>query len=160
MNHLGNLFSNRGDFEKARGFFDESLNLACESNDKYAIGHAYHGLGRLAHLRGGYEEAQEYYNKSISVLQEIKGYVVITWSLIALADLACLNGQLCRAVTLLGASEKLQEISSTALLLIRREEFERVIANTRAQLDEVKFTEAWNSRPRDVGRSDISVFAQ
>ena len=89
LNHLGNLFSNRGDFEKARGFFDESLNLACESNDKYAIGHAFHGLGRLAHLRGGYEEAQEYYNKSISILQEIKGYVVITWSLIALADLAC-----------------------------------------------------------------------
>jgi hypothetical protein len=50
---------------------------------------------------------------------------------------------LCRAAILLGASEKLQEISSTALLLIRREDFERVIAKTRAQLDEVKFTEAW-----------------
>jgi predicted ATPase len=141
--HLGNLSLCRGDYEQARGFFDESLSLSRESDNKYGIGHALHGLGHLAHLQGEYEKAHEFYKKSISALQEIKGFVVIIWSLFSLADLACINGQPIRAATLLGASEKLREITSTSLPLIRREEYERANANARAQLDEAKFNGIW-----------------
>jgi hypothetical protein len=44
---------------------------------------------------------------------------------------------------LLGASERLCEITSTPLPLVRREEYERVIAKARTQLDEADFIEAW-----------------
>ena len=147
--HLGNLSLNRGDYEHAQGFFDESLNLSRQSENKYGIGHALHGLGHLAYLMGAYKQAQECYKKSVMVLYEINGIVVIIWNLIAMSDLACINGQPIRAATLLGASEKLREITSTSLPLIRREEYERAIVNARAQLDEEKFNGVW-ARGREM----------
>ena len=156
--HSGNLSLIREDYEQAKFFFDEGLNLSRESDNKFGIGYALHGLGRLAHLQGGYEKAQEYYKKSISVLQEINGIVVILWSLFSLADIACIHGRPNRATTLLGASEKLCEITSTHLPLIRREEYERAIANARAQLDEAKFNEAW-AKGREMSVDETIAYA-
>jgi tetratricopeptide (TPR) repeat protein len=156
--HLGNLSLCRGDYEQARGFFDESLSLSRESDNKYGIGHALHGLGHLAHLQGEYEKAYEFYKKSIAALQEIKGFVVIIWSLFSLADLACINRQPIRAATLLGASEKLREISSTSLPLIRRKDYERANANARAQLDEAKFNGAW-AKGREMSVDQTVAYA-
>jgi tetratricopeptide (TPR) repeat protein len=155
---LGNLSLYRGDYEQAEGFFDESLSLSRESDNKHGIGHALHGLGHLAHLQGRYEKAHEFYTKSISALQEIKGFVVIIWNLLSLADLACINGRPIRAATLLGASEKLREITSTPLPLIRREENERASANTRAQLGDAKFNGAW-AKGREMSVDQTVAYA-
>jgi predicted ATPase/DNA-binding SARP family transcriptional activator len=144
LNHLGNLSLNRGDYEQAESFFNESLNLSRDCDNKYGIGHALHGLGRLAHLKGDYVIAQKTYLESILVLQEINGLVEIIWSLFSLADLACITGKPIRAAILLGAGEKLREISSIPLPQIRKEDYDRSIASTRTQLNEVKFNEFWS----------------
>jgi predicted ATPase/DNA-binding SARP family transcriptional activator/Tfp pilus assembly protein PilF len=158
LNHLGNLYLNRADFKQARDYFDESLNLSRESDNKYGIGHALHGLGRLDHLQGECEQAQEFYKKSVTALHEINAKVVIIWNLIALADLACGHGQFLRAATLLGASEKLRQITSTSLPLIRRDEYERAIANVRGQLDEAQFNEFW-ARGREMSVDQTVAYA-
>ena len=158
LNHLGNLSLNRRDYEQARRLFDESMNLSCESDNKYGIGHALHGLGHLAHLLGEYENAQEYYKKSVMVLHEINGIVEIIWNLIAMADMAYINGQPIRGATLLGASEKLREITPTPIMRIRREAFEHSISIAHSLLSEIEFDKAWK-RGREMTLDQAVAFA-
>lgn len=158
LNHLGNLYLNQGDFKQAMDCFNESLNLSRESDNKHGIGHALHGLGRLAHLQGESEDALEFYKKSVKTLYEISGKLVIIWNLIALADLACDHGQFIRAATLLGASEKLREITSTALPLIRREAYERVFANTCTHLEGAIFNGVW-AKGREMSVDQAVAYA-
>ncbi len=143
LHHMGNLSLNQGDFENARSFFEQSLNLSRESDNKYGIGLALLGLGRLARVEGKYKKAKEFYKESITVLYSIKGMVGTIWNLVSLADLACINEQPILAAALLGASEKLCEITSSPLPQVRREEYEIAISKARIQLDEAQFIQAW-----------------
>lgn len=143
LNHLGTWSLNCGAYEQARGYFDESLRLSCQSDNKYGSGHALHGLGRLAHLGGRYAQAQKLYLESISTLREINGLVGIIWNFICLADLACAHGQAMQAATLLGASEKLRETTSICLPLTRRAAYDGAAASARSRLDTAIYGEAW-----------------
>ena len=158
LNHLGNLYLNQGDFKKARDYFDESLNLSRTSDNKYGMGNALHGLGRLAHLQGDSETAQDSYKHSIAVLKDINGFVGIIWTLLSLADLECISGKPIRAVILLGACEKLLKITSSHLLLIRREEYEHTVANTHARLDEATFNKGW-AKGREMSVDQTVAYA-
>ena len=158
LRHLGNLSLNQGDHEHARSFFEQSLNLSRESDNKYGIGLALLDLGRLVHLESEDKTAQEYYKKSITALYFIKGMVGIVWNLVSLADLACINRQPIRAATLLGASEKLCEITSSPLPLIRREEYELTIIEARHQLDEAQFIRAW-AKGREMSLDQAVAYA-
>jgi predicted ATPase/DNA-binding SARP family transcriptional activator len=143
LHHLGNLSLNQGDYEHVRSFFEQSLNLSRETDNKYGIGLALLDLGRLAHLEDEYVTAQEFYKQSIAVLYGIKGMVGTIWNLVSLADLACINRQPIRAATLLGASEKFCEITSSHLPQVRHEEYEHAISKARTQIDEAQFIQAW-----------------
>ena len=143
LNHLGDLALYQNDHGKARNFFEQSLSLSRESENKFGIGLVLHSLGRLSYLEGDDEKAQECFIQSVLTLQEVNAWVGIVWDFIIMADLACKSGQPIRAVTLLAASEKLREKTSTALLLAKSNEYQHNIRTARSQLSETDFDRGW-----------------
>jgi tetratricopeptide (TPR) repeat protein len=142
--HLGNLALYQNEYGQARELLEQSLTLSRESNSKFGMGHALHSFGYLYYIQGDNEKAQECFVQSLQKLKEIQGWVGIVWNFISMAGLACRCGNPARTITLLGASESLRGEKAINLLSAKATEYQRNLAEARAQLNEEDFNRGFS----------------
>ncbi len=62
-------------YTEAERYFQVSLSMAQEIEDKRGVAWAYNGLGAMAHYQGDYTEAIHYYQASLQIAREIGDHV-------------------------------------------------------------------------------------
>jgi predicted ATPase/DNA-binding SARP family transcriptional activator len=63
----GVLARGQGDYGAARAFFEESLSIQRELDDKLGIAVSLNSLGSVTHAQGNYEAARSFYEESLSI---------------------------------------------------------------------------------------------
>lgn len=69
--YLGDLHRARGDFDKAREFYQSAIELGTGKVVTNGLGQFYSNMGQVLYLEQQYEKAEEYLEKAVSCL---KGY--------------------------------------------------------------------------------------
>ncbi len=92
LDRLAMLHYSLGDFVKAEGFYQRSLAMGKELDDKGGIAVSLHQLGRIAHFRENYEEAERYYQQSLKIKKELRDKMGIAGSLYQLGVIARYRG--------------------------------------------------------------------
>jgi predicted ATPase len=72
LDAAGRLAFNQGDSEAAQGFFEESLSIAQELEDKSAIAGALQNLGMVAGQRNDYASLRQRYAESLELLRQLQ----------------------------------------------------------------------------------------
>jgi predicted ATPase/DNA-binding CsgD family transcriptional regulator len=140
---LGLVALRQGDHAAAHAHFEETLSVARAMGDGPFTAHALAHLGTVALRRGDYPQAAALYQQSLTLNREQANRDGTVEDLAGLAEVASLLGQPERAARLFGAVESLREESGIALTHLRRSDYDRVVGNIHAHLDEAAFTEAW-----------------
>jgi PAS domain S-box-containing protein len=72
LENLGEVFERRAEYDRAREYYQECLELSREIGDRKGEASGLHGLGNIAYLRGAYDQAREYYEESLTLSREIE----------------------------------------------------------------------------------------
>jgi tetratricopeptide (TPR) repeat protein len=126
--------------------YQEALELFRELRYKGGTVWALLGLGQVASVRGDHERARRFFEQSLSRAQQLgsKGWMLDC--LVGLANIFCTHNEVERAARILAAMDApFQAVfsHSTITYEIDRQNYERILAAVRAQLDEDKFTAAF-----------------
>ncbi len=70
-NNLGVIYQARGDYPKALEFFQNSLRMYEENEEKRGVAMANNNIGAIYDAQGDYESALYYYQKALEIRQEI-----------------------------------------------------------------------------------------
>jgi tetratricopeptide (TPR) repeat protein len=87
-------FKRRGEIEKARRLYDESLDIEKKLGNQSGIAISLQALGGLAHAQGELDEARRLYDESLEIAKRLGDQVVISTSLYNLAIIAQDQGEL------------------------------------------------------------------
>ncbi|MDQ3022248.1 MAG: tetratricopeptide repeat protein [Bacteroidota bacterium] len=71
LNRLGSIVMNLGEYEQAQKYYEESLSLRREMEDKRGIAVSLNSLGGVAFHQGNYEQAQRLYEESLALSREV-----------------------------------------------------------------------------------------
>jgi tetratricopeptide (TPR) repeat protein len=147
LNAMGDLLFNQGDITGAQALYLESLGLFQEIKHRLMLAWVLRNLGRVAHAQGDDIQARALLVKSLVLFQQHGWLYAIGCCLDAHADVAGTQGQPEQAARLFGAGQNLRQTSRNNLgwtwPISARVDYERVIAATRAQLDDATFMTAW-----------------
>ncbi len=91
---LGVFYQKRGDLDKAKDFYDSSLEIEKKLGDQSGIAVCLHNLGNLASNRGDLEEAERLYRESLEIEKKLGNPSGIAVSLHNLGNLASNRGDL------------------------------------------------------------------
>ena len=69
--NIGNVHSNKGDYDKALDYYGRSLKIKEEIGDKAGIGYSLNSIGIVHANKGDYKKAEEYLEKSLAIEKEI-----------------------------------------------------------------------------------------
>lgn len=104
---LGDLYRLRNDIDGAAAYYQESLDRIRPLNYKLGIACGLHKLGQVARLTGQPQIARDRLREALVLQHEVANKQGIVECLAALGGLALEDGQIGRAVQLLGAAEAL-----------------------------------------------------
>ena len=88
LRSAGVLAQRQGDYEPARAFHGESLDLARRANDQRGVAAAVHGLGNLAALQGDLAGARSRYEQSLEIGRALDDDHVVAAALTNLGTVA------------------------------------------------------------------------
>jgi predicted ATPase/DNA-binding SARP family transcriptional activator len=88
LRSAGVLAQRQGDYEPARAFHGESLDLARQAGDQRAVAAAVHGLGNLAALQGDLAGARSRYEQSLEIGRALDDDHVVAAALTNLGTVA------------------------------------------------------------------------
>ncbi|HLK55111.1 MAG TPA: tetratricopeptide repeat protein, partial [Chthonomonadaceae bacterium] len=140
--NLGSVANIQCDSEVARTLLQESLALYRDMGHSFLI----HVLGALGHVEreiGDYAQATTLYQESLRLRREQGDRVTTTCSLEDFAGLAGRQGQLERAVRLLGAAEALCASLGRTLPVGLAAEYGRTVEAAHSALSEEAFAAIW-----------------
>jgi tetratricopeptide (TPR) repeat protein len=127
----------------ARTYYEESLRVARELDQKALMAIALHNLGYVALHEKAYEQARSYFGQSLSFSREVGNEFVTMLCVGALAGVLGASGESLLAARLLGAMLAQVELRDQKLEPCDQLEIDRAVAAVQAQLDETTFTTAW-----------------
>ncbi len=139
---LGLVALSQSDLGRAQPLLEESLAICRELGDRRNIAKATYALGDVASGRHD-RAARTLYEESLSLSVEIGDRWISAISLEGLARIAVATGEPEAAARLLGAADALREATGAARSSYFRALYERVLAQTRAQLGDDPFETAW-----------------
>lgn len=133
----------RGDLITARIYLERCLPYARQVRSR-----SYEAMIRseLAHIErqsGNYQEAKQAYRMTMIMWNDLGHRAAIAHQLECFAFIAQVEGQLTRAVKLLGAADTLRETSSP-MTVYEQNEYQPVMERLRQDLKEGEFQEAWS----------------
>ncbi len=82
--NLGIIHQQLGEYDKARGLYEQSLKIAEELGDKSGIAKTLHNLGAIYSNRGEYDKAREQYQQALGAFEELgvrEGQAVVLYQL-------------------------------------------------------------------------------
>jgi tetratricopeptide (TPR) repeat protein len=71
LNNLGSVATSQGDYEQARGYYEQSMVLCHEMDDLEGEGFGLSGLGMLLNQVGDYESSLEYSQQALRLIEEM-----------------------------------------------------------------------------------------
>ncbi|MBC8123683.1 MAG: tetratricopeptide repeat protein [Gemmatimonadaceae bacterium] len=143
LNNLGNVAWSTGEFAFAESLYRQGLIIEQELGDKMGIANRLSNLGLVVREQGHYEAAGAFYMESLVLFLELVDKEGIAINLEGLAGLYGMQGQMVRAVWLLGAAEIIREAIGAPLPPCEQLDRARTIATIRLRLDELQFRAAW-----------------
>jgi len=100
-------------------------------------------IGHVYRKQGHYPEALTVYRQTIHAWQELGQYAAVAHQLECFAFIAGASGQNERTAKLFGAAEALRQSISSFMTPMERPEYDRAVAQLRAQMGEVNLKSAW-----------------
>lgn len=116
LHHLGELAAEEGDADRARCLFEEALEYARTSADKWLTAQALHGLGQLTRTAGDDKRVMGLHVEALELQRHLDDKPGIAASLEALAGLTAASGRHQHAARLLGAADALRRRGGYARL--------------------------------------------
>lgn len=144
LNTLGRVALARHDPARAEAYLVESLSLAQSVGLSLQTALSLRLLGRVALDQGVNQEAQQLFSQSLLHYHQLNNNYGYMACLLDLAQIAQRGKQTERVVWLLSAIDALLRATYTSLLLPDREEYEELLAETRAQLDVARWQATWD----------------
>ena len=89
LNNLGSVFTNQGDYSKARSLLEESQRIAEDIGDEYMIANALLNLGNIGYMQSAYGSASAYYSRSLAIRRKLGDELKIASTLWNLGATAC-----------------------------------------------------------------------
>lgn len=140
---LGFMARSLGDYDQARSHFRASLPVFIELGDKHRINMVQSELAHIERLQGQYQQAIELYRETILEWQRLGHRAATAHQLECFALIAKAQGEFERALRLYGAAEALREKINIAMTPQERDEYERAIADLKANVDEKQYPFLW-----------------
>jgi predicted ATPase/DNA-binding SARP family transcriptional activator/DNA-binding CsgD family transcriptional regulator len=134
----------RGDSARAKTLAEEALDLAREAGHAWTVALALGVLANVAADRHDYARAVPLYEESLGLSLELGNHWGVAGTVAGLAGVVAAQGQHDRAARLLGAARELGDTIGVARLA-QHEEYDRVLADARAHLDDSAFAAAWEA---------------
>jgi len=143
LHHLGELTAEEGDADRARRFFEEALESARKSGDKWLTARALHGLGQLARVAEDPKRAMGLHVEALELQRQLGDKPGIAASLEALGGLAAAAGRHQHAARLLGAADAQRKRGGYAHLALASCRYEADLTVARESLSAEEFEEAF-----------------
>jgi predicted ATPase/DNA-binding CsgD family transcriptional regulator len=160
LNILGELARVAGDYETAMAHYQACMALAVEMNDLLRQSMIHLNYAFIHLRRGEYKQAEARSRQSLQLeLERGPGKRQAAAALGGLAGALGGQGEVARAVRLIGVAEWLFEVSGSGLEPGDREEYERVVRLLQEQTDEAAFA-AWLDEGRALGWEGITYALQ
>lgn len=143
LNHLGEILRWQGDLQQAVQLYEESFGLWQQLEYKWGMALVLHNLGSVALSYATERSAADCFQQSLALFQELGDRHGVALCLTGLAGVALAESQPAHAALLLGAATALHTALNMPLDPTDRRLYERIVADTRAQLDAISFALAW-----------------
>ena len=143
LSGLGDVAAAEGDEPTARRFYDESLGLFRELQDRWGIAGVLCDLGNLLRDSGAHENACEHYHHTLLLFRELGYRRGIARVLECMTICAASQGLAVRALTLAGAAATVRRELGTPALPAEREELDRILASLQQTLPPLERSQAW-----------------
>jgi predicted ATPase/class 3 adenylate cyclase len=141
--NLARLEAASSSLPEARSLFEESMRLFSQVGDPIQLLGARSELAHATRHDGQLDEAMTLYGETLRGWQHLGQRGAIAHQLESLAIVALARQQGARAARLLGAAETLRETSGAVHMAIEHAEYERTVADLRAQLPALDLEAAW-----------------
>ncbi|MFL5732467.1 MAG: tetratricopeptide repeat protein [Chloroflexia bacterium] len=145
LNNLALVDWEHGELDRARMLLEESLGMYRELGDKRGIANSLNNIGLVAWEQKDYEAARSLYVESIQRYRDLEDTRGIIDCLDGLARVSGSQGDAGRAARLWGAAEALRESIGVSIPPGDLPEYERIVAASRAELDEPGWNAAWSA---------------
>jgi tetratricopeptide (TPR) repeat protein len=109
LRYIGIVLSNKGNYSEAVSFYERSLKISEELDDKAEIAKCLNNLGVVARSQGNYSEAVSFYGRSLKIFEELGDKVWISRCLNNLGIVAMYQGNYSEAVYFYDRSLKISE---------------------------------------------------
>jgi predicted ATPase/class 3 adenylate cyclase len=133
----------QGRFDEARERFTDLLPIFQEMGDRHRTNMVYSEMAHMERLEGHYEKAVSMYRDTIREWNSLGHRAAVANQLECFAFIAKIHEQSERSVTLLGAAEALREKIKIPMSQIEQIEYDREVADLKANLDENEFKKFW-----------------
>ena len=140
---LGMAARFQGRFDEARERFKPLLEVFHEMGDQHRACMIHSECAHMQRLEGHHDQAASMYRETILEWQRLGHRAAVANQLECFAFIAKVNEQPERAIKLLGAAEKLREIINIPMSELEQVEYDREVADLKANMGEKKFTTLW-----------------
>jgi len=140
---FGNLAINLKQFELARKKLNIALHTMQELGSNRNVGMVKSDLAHLLRYEGKYPEAMSAYSETIREWQRMGHRSAVAHQLESIAFIAKVLEKAEKSTQLLGAAERLREIIKINMTAQERSEYDKEVADLKANMDEKEFTSLW-----------------
>jgi len=155
---LGDVALNHYEAEWARSLFEETITILKELGDINFLAYSIRRLAQLAWREGDYQKAIALCKKSLNLNQEVGDPRGVMACLAGFGDIAVAQGKFERAARLMAAVETQLSAIGIRLLHIDKMEYDRNLAQLRAQYDEKSLTKFW-AKGKSMSLDEAIAFA-
>jgi predicted ATPase/transcriptional regulator with XRE-family HTH domain len=139
----GELSRAQGDYDEAYSLYSEGLVLARKLRHKWGTGMVLHNLGHVASHQGKHQDAWALFAESLQIFYELRAKRDIAYCLAAIAGVYGVQRQPERAAVLFAAAQVISNSISSRLDPADETDYERNLADTKAQMSDAKWAQAW-----------------
>jgi predicted ATPase/DNA-binding SARP family transcriptional activator len=143
LTFLGDVALNLNAPNAARSIYGESVAILREIGDKNFLAYALRRLGLLAWREKDFRKAIALCQESLSLNRELGDLRGVLACLAGFADIALVQGKFARAAQLMSAVETQLAAMGMQLLPVDKMEYERNLAQLRAEFDERTLIKSW-----------------
>jgi tetratricopeptide (TPR) repeat protein len=143
LSGLGEVALRQGEYERATGLLEESLELRRQLGNKWGVGVSLGTLGWVAICEGDWDRALARLGESLEVRQEIGDKGGSAWCIERLAEVALAQGNPEKAVRLLSAAAALRISIGSVIDPVDQPEYQNRRNVLRAELGQERFAAVW-----------------
>jgi predicted ATPase/DNA-binding SARP family transcriptional activator len=158
LTFLGDVALNQNESKEARSFFEETVAILREIGDKNFLAYSLRRLGLLAWREKDFGRAIALCQESLSLNRELRDPRGVLACLAGFADIAVVQGKFSRAAQIMAAVETQLAAMGMRLLPVDKMEYERNLAQLRAQFDERSLNKSW-AKGKEMSLEQAIAFA-